>query len=85
MYAKLRNYNVPQATIRVHFPDGFVVEATFKSAETISDIIALVRKSNYSTGFGILPMYAHLKVALRFSGKKEWSASISIGIAKLRF
>ena len=45
MYAKLRNYNVPQATIRVHFPDGFVVEATFKSTETVSDIMELVRKA----------------------------------------
>lgn len=45
MYAKLRNWNVPQATIRVHFPDGFVVEATFKSTETISDVMELVRKA----------------------------------------
>ncbi|KAJ7544688.1 hypothetical protein O6H91_09G089500 [Diphasiastrum complanatum] len=32
-------------TIHVHFPDGFVVEATFKSTETISDLMELVRKS----------------------------------------
>ncbi|KAG0585035.1 hypothetical protein KC19_3G252500 [Ceratodon purpureus] len=34
-----------KATIRVHFPDGFVLEATFKSMETISDIMELVRKA----------------------------------------
>lgn len=34
-----------KATIRVHFPDGFVVEATFKSTETIADIMELVRNS----------------------------------------
>lgn len=34
-----------KATIRVHFPDGFVVEATFKSTETVSDIMELVRKA----------------------------------------
>lgn len=45
MYANLGNEIVIQATIRVHFPDGFVVEATFKSTETISDIMELVRKS----------------------------------------
>jgi tether containing UBX domain for GLUT4 len=34
-----------KATIRVHFPDGFVVESTFKATETIADIMELVRKS----------------------------------------
>lgn len=34
-----------KATIRVHFPDGFVVEAVFKSTETIADIMELVRKT----------------------------------------
>lgn len=45
MHAKLLQFQcMQQATIRVHFPDGFVVEATFKSTETMSDLMEVVRK-----------------------------------------
>jgi len=42
--AARRAQRTKQATIRVHFPDGFVVEATFKSTETMTDLMEVVRK-----------------------------------------
>jgi len=73
---------VIQATIRVHFPDGFVVEATFKSTETVSDIMELVRKSITRQDLAFY-LCTYLKLVLRFSGKN--CDSISVHIAKLRF
>lgn len=39
------SWNVMQATLRVLFPDGFVLEANFKSSETISVLLELVQKA----------------------------------------